>query len=97
MNKVITGTITLPCGVSNKETLLWFHKWVKDSSKDIENFLCIMEAIFFDEEILDNTLKFLLKNKWVLFSPNEVISPEGSLVRLIYDYESDKQLKEIKK
>ena len=97
MSRVTVGTITLPHGVSDKETLLWFHKWIKSSARNITEFSCIIDAIFFGKDDLNNTLKYLQSIELIFFRPNELMTPEGIIVRFTYDEESDEQLKIIRR
>ena len=96
MSRLTVGTITMPHGVSDKETLLWFHNWVKSSSRNIEELVCIVDVIFFSEEDLSDTLKFITKRNWPITGLNEIMTPEGSIIRFSYDRESDEQLKSIR-
>ena len=95
MERYILGTITLPHGVSNKETLSWFQGWVKTSVKDFPNRSCLLETIFFYEDVVKDTVNFLLKNKWHLYKFNEMVSPDGVFIKLILDEESGHILKQL--
>lgn len=97
MGRISLGTITMPHGVSNKETLLWFDEWMLNLSKGIEDYVCVYNVIFFDENHVNDTINYLIRRNWMIYGSNELMSPNGAFViRMSYDEDSRELLNSLK-
>tara|TARA_R110000803_G_scaffold203207_3_gene268660 strand:- start:658 stop:960 length:303 start_codon:yes stop_codon:yes gene_type:complete len=94
-NRTIIGTITMLQGVSDKEALSWFEEWTFNQTKGM-GVSTIIEAIFFREKDIEDTFKFLTENEWIQTGWNELISPQGQYVQILYDEESGQSLNNLK-
>lgn len=96
-NDVITGSITIPYSLSNTERLLWLEDWMFSSS---EGLLCrsIVELVFAQEHNISDSIKYLMECKrWIYVGGNQFYTPNGIIVRFLYDEEAEKLLNEIKR
>jgi hypothetical protein len=91
---IIVGSITMPYSLSNPERLLWLEDWIANSSPTL---ICQrkVELIFLSEEDIQLSMKAVSKrNRWVMVSGNEYLSPDGAIVKFFYDIDAEKLLNE---
>ena len=98
MNKALVGIITMPHGISDTETLLWFNTWTRAFAKGMNDYTVVYEIIFYESKHINETLKFLLSRNigWKMLSGNELLNPSGNVVKIIHDAESGEMLKEFR-
>lgn len=61
--------------------------------KKFPHRVCLLETVFFDGNVLKETMQYLSSKGWALYKINEMMSPEGVFIKLILDQESGDTLK----
>ena len=87
----------MPYRVSDEGALLALQSWASLHGKKIEGFLLICEVIFFNQEEMEETIKFFHKKNFSLIEGCEYIDDKGNVFKLVYDKESEELINSIRK